>query len=221
MEHQPDRTPLKDRVLERIREKRVSMRPRSYFTFENFLAGFVALVILVVSVAILNFIFFGLRVNGHESLLSFGPRGIAAFLLVFPWPLLALDVLLVLFLETLLRRYKFGYRSPTLYLLIGLLAVAITGGLAIDRATDVNDRLLNTADHGGLLPPFGELYERIRVPAPHDRGIFRGTITDVATSSITMRHDDLDRDTDETEYSVLLPAGFAASDLSVGERVYP
>ncbi len=210
----------KETVLAKIREKSVHMRPKLFFTFETILAGLVAVVILVVSIALVNFILFGLRLNGHESLLGFGPRGLLAFFVVFPWPLLILDVLLVLFLETLLRRFKFGYRSPVLYLLLALLALATSAGLALDRGTSVNDRLLYQADHGGLPSPFGEIYEHMRVPAPHDRGIFRGTITEIGTSTIRMQHDDLDTDQDESGYIVILPSNFDITQFSAGEKVY-
>ncbi len=209
----------KDRVLAKIREGRIAMRSKLSFTFEAFLAGFVALVILAVSVAIVSFILFGLRVNGHESLLSFGPRGVGAFFAIFPWPLLVLDVLLVLFLETLLRRFKFGYRSPMLYLLFGVAVVAIAAGLALDRGTPFNDNLLDRADHGGLPPPFGEIYEHVRATAPHDHGIYRGVVIGVAASSLTVRSDDRTGATSST-YTVMLPPRIATSSLQVGDRVY-
>lgn len=211
--------PIKDRVLAEIREKRIAMRPKLSFTFETFFAALVALVVLAVSAALASFIVFGLRVNGHDSLLAFGPRGIGAFLLIFPWPLLILNILLVIFLETLLRRFKFGYRSPVLYLLLALAALAIAAGLALDR-TSVNDDLLDRADRGALPSPFAELYEHVRSPAPHDRGIYRGMVTAIGTSTFTMMHDDDDQDLDEGSYTVAFPPGFPASSLTVGERVY-
>ncbi len=221
MEHSPkNESSAKENVLARIREKNISMRPKLYFTSQVALAGLVALTILVVSIAIVSFILFGLRVNGHEALLSFGLRGVSAFLLVLPWPLLVLDILLVIFLERLLRRFKFGYRSPILYLMVGLVGVAVVSGLLLDRGTPMNDALLHRAEHGGLPPPFGELYEHARVPAPHDRGIYRGTILEIATTSLRLQHDDLDNDHDDTGYLVLLPPGFDIRPLFIGEKVY-
>jgi hypothetical protein len=195
------------------------MRPKFHFTFDAFLAALVALVILGVSIALVSFIFFSLRIAGHESLLGFGPRGILAFIFIFPWPLLLLDVLLVLFLETLLRRFKFGYRSPVLYLLIVLIAIAGAAGIAIDRTTHVNDDLLDRADHGGLPPPFGEVYEHVHAPVPRDHGIFRGVVQSISTSTFVMSHDDFDPDVDGL-YTVILPTQFPTSMLSQGDRVY-
>jgi len=221
MEHNPEHThSAKENVLAKIREKRLTMRPKILFGLEAVLAGFVALVILAVSVAIVNYILFAMRVNGHEALLGFGPRGLHTFLFVFPWPLLVIDGVLIFFLEVLLRRFKFGYRSPMLYLLFALLVIAIGTGTALDRGTSMNDALLHQAEHGGLPPPFGELYEHVRAPAPHERGIYRGTITAIGTTTLTLAHDDLDKDSDETGYTVMLPPGFDTGTLTVGERVY-
>lgn len=221
MEHSPNENKsTKDTVLAHIREHKVSMRPKLYFVFEALLAGFVAVVILVISIALVNFILFGLRINGHEALLGFGSRGIASFFILFPWPLLILDVLLVLFLERLVRRFKFGYRSPILYLLVGLLALAVLGGALFDRATPFNDDLLQRADHGGLPPPLGDLYEHTRTPAPHDLGIYRGIVVDIGTSTLQVRHDDRDADIDDTIYTVMLPPGFTVGAFTTGERLY-
>lgn len=207
-------------VLAKIREKRIGMRPKLFFTLEALLVGLVALMILAVSIALVNFILFGLRVNGHEALLGFGLRGVAAFFVLFPWPLLVLDVLLVIFLERLVHRFAFGYRSPILYSLAGILAVALMAGVLLDRATPLNDDLLRQADHGGLPPPFGELYEHTRTPTPHAQGIYRGTVTDIGTSTLRMKYDDRDNDTDDAAYTVTLPPGFTPSAFTTGERLY-
>lgn len=209
----------KESVLAAIRGQKIAMRSKLSFTFETFLAVFAAIVMLVVTVALVNFILFSLRVNGHESLLSFGGRGILTFLFVFPWPLLVLDILLAFFLEHLLRRFRFGYRSPVLYLLLGIVAIAICMGLLLDRGTPFNDALLNRADHGELPAPFGELYEHIRAPAPHAQGVFRGIVTSVGTSTFVMYYDDQD-DASSSEHTVIPPPGFDVSLLSPGDHVY-
>ena len=157
MEQKSNEQTEKEHILAKIREKHISMRPKLHFTLQTILAFMVAGLVLLLSVAIANFILFGLRVNGHESLLSFGPRGLAAFFLVFPWPLLILDILFIFILEKLLRRFKFGYRSPVLYLLIALVAGALALGLAFDRGTSFNDSMLQHADRGELPSPFGDV----------------------------------------------------------------
>lgn len=220
MEHNPNQPSATERVLAQIRENKVSMRPKIFFTLKAALVLLVAGIILLVSVGIVNFVAFGLRVNGHESLLAFGPRGILAFLVIFPWPLVVIDALLVILLEELLRRFRFVYRSPMLYILLGLVACALSLGLALDRATPLNDDLLQRADHDHLPGPLQSLYESERAPAPHAHGIFRGTVTDIATTTLIMKHDDHDADSDDGVYVVEPPPGAHPSDFVVGERLY-
>lgn len=156
---------LKQKILTKIREGEVVMRPRFYFTLKAAALALVALAVLALSVFICNFIFFMIRLNGHESLLAH-PGGFFLFLRFFPWELLALDVALVLFLEWMLKRFKFAYQKPTLYLALALVVVVLSAGFAIDRGTRFNDRVLMRADRGGLPPPFVQIYEGSRRPLP-------------------------------------------------------
>lgn len=220
MEHNPEHSNMKDAVLAQIREQKVSMRPKLYFTLKAVAVLVVAGVILLVTVGIFNYISFSERVNGHESLLMFGPRGILLFLAIFPWPLLILDILLVVLLESLLRRFQFAYRRPVLYLILLFAVGAFALGVVLDRATHFNDDLLQRIDHKQLPPPLGFLYVDARRPAPHDRGIFRGTIVNVATSTFTLIHDDYDKDQDDGTYEILPPPETPLQNFSLGERLY-
>jgi hypothetical protein len=157
--------PLQQKILDTIRERKIVMRPRVYFMLKAAGTVAVAAAVLVLSVFICNFIFFTIRINGHESLLA-RPGGLFLFLRFFPWELLAIDIALVILLEVLLKEFKFGYKSPVLYLGLVVLAVVISAGFVIDRATDLNDRALERADHHGLPPPFGEMYEYAHRPLP-------------------------------------------------------
>ncbi|HEV7449094.1 MAG TPA: hypothetical protein VGP13_00955 [Candidatus Paceibacterota bacterium] len=156
---------LQDTILQKIRDGKLTMRPRFYFTLKAAALVLVALGVLVVSIFLCNFIFFIIRINGHESLLA-RPGGIFLFLRFFPWGLLVIDAALIVLLEVLLKSFRFGYKSPIVYTTIAVLAVVIPLGFAIDRATDINDRVLERADHHGLPPPFGELYEHAHRPLP-------------------------------------------------------
>src|SRR5437773_112715 len=106
-EHRPSN--LKEQLLRDIRSGEVAMRPRYFFMLKIAALASVAAGVLAVSIFILNFILFGLRINHHEELLGFGTQGFLAFLRFFPWYLLILDVALITLLEFLLRRFKFGY----------------------------------------------------------------------------------------------------------------
>ena len=78
--------------------------------------------------------------------------------------------------------------------------------------------LLDKADKNEL-PIFGEMYENIRMPH-EDRGEFRGVVVAIATSTLTITHNDLDRDVDDGTRIITVPQGFDASPFHIGDRVY-
>jgi len=211
---------LKDTVLARIRAGEVHMRPRIYFILEA--AGLLILAALVVAITafLVNYLVFALDVEGHGSLLTFGPRGIGTFLVVFPWGWLILDLVLIVLTTLLVRRFRFGYRRSFLYIAGALCVIAIIAGVVVERGTSLNAFLLDDADHDRLPAPIGSLYEDVHGGAPHDRGVFRGIVDTVSTTTFSMHHDDFDHDGDDGSFTVIVPAGFDVSTLTPGERVY-
>lgn len=157
---------LKEEILADIREHKVSIKPKWRFGLR--LTGILALsaLILFLSVFLFNFMFFSIRVSHHHWLLSLGMAGIWAFLINFPWPFLFADIILIILLELLLRNFRFGYRSPTLYLFLAILALAISAGILIDATSDINERLYDRAEKHELFEPLQPFYEHARRPFP-------------------------------------------------------
>ena len=211
---------VKEGVLKAIREHKVAMRPAALFKAEYILMAVLSVIVLAITVELAGFIFFGLRINGHEALLRFGPQGVGTFLIIFPWLLFIIDVVLLILLLSLIRHFAFGYRKPIL-LVLGVLFVA--GGASafiLDRETPLHDRLMRDSDHGGLPAPFGGLYGHVRGPVPHEQGIYRGVVSEILPDRFRMTHDDLDADQDDTGYEVIPPASDPLTSFSVGENVY-
>ena len=207
---------FKDRVLASIEAKHVKAYSKAHFTLRVILLALLAAVILIVSVLLVNFALFTLRISGRAMLLNFGPQGILIFIRVFPWPLLAFDIALILILEWLLQRFKFGYRSPVLYSLIAIFAIAISAGLIIDRGTRFNDLLLRDADDRRLPGAIGSIYRGARRP-PLDSGICECQIEVIASTSVSAT-DLIARPT--TTVIVILPEGFPAGSLAPGDVVF-
>ncbi|MEK7063720.1 MAG: hypothetical protein AAB955_03465 [Patescibacteria group bacterium] len=207
---------MKDKIVAKIRAGTIAMTPRTVFGIQ--LAGLVAtsVAILLVTVFIVNFIFFSIRISSHEELLGFGGSGILAFLYFFPWLLAAIDVALVVLLQYLLRQFKFGYRVPVLYIVAALVVGAGVVGFAFDRATPFNDRLFE--HRGELPPPFHRIYDGARRPLPPGEGVCRCTILTIDGNTLTVE------DTREatTTLTVVLPEGSrraTTTGLSVGDVV--
>lgn len=221
MEHNDHKTnseTLRNKIMTQIKAERIAMRPRVYFTLQLAAVAFVSLLVLMVTIFLFNFILFSIRINSHEAFLSFGPRGIVAFLIFFPWPFLIFDVLLIAALEWLLRTFKFGYRMPMLYLLAAILSITFLSGFALDRGTRLNDRLMIRADGPGLPPPIGIFY-RSSQRAPHD-GACRCVITGIDGNILTVST--LAPEASST-LTIILPENdprATTTELSVGDTVF-
>lgn len=149
---------LKDRVLGKIRRGEVSMHSQLYFALRIAALLLVVFSALAVSIFLCTFIIFTVRVNLQDALTHTGPSGWWFFARFFPWHLLILDIALLALTEWLLRGFRFGYRSPTLYLLFALVAFAIATALFLDRDAGFNDRMLTRAHMNGLPPPLNDMY---------------------------------------------------------------
>ena len=196
------------------------MKPRLFFILSTALVVVIMALILVVSIGLASFISFGLRLNGHESLLGFGTRGPLLFLAVFPWGLALIDLALIAVLAWLLRRFKFGYRKPLLILVAVLVVGAAAIGLGIDRESRFHDDRYEEAEAGELLGPLETLYESARMSAPEEYGIYRGFVISKEDDSFMLTHDDHDNDEDDGTWKVYSPPGFVMELLQLGDRVY-
>ncbi len=208
---------LKDTILKEIKTGEVSMTPRLYFTAKWMALAATVLAVLVVTIFIFNFIFFSLRINDNNALLGFGSRGIGAFIRFFPWHLLALDIALIIFLQWLLRHFRFGYKIPVLYLIAALVFGAFTFGFVLDRATPFNDRMHD--GRGKLPPPMRGFYEGAQKGHKRGSGLCRCTILAIEGNMLIVE----DTRSATTTLTVLLPENdrrATTTDLKVGDIVF-
>lgn len=193
---------IKNKVLEKIREGRVRMRPKFFFALKIIVLALVAAFILILTSFVLSFIFFSIAATGKMFLVGFGIRGLFIFFLTLPWLPLVIDILLIIVLERLLKRFKFGYRSPIVYLSVGIIAIAIFIAFIINM-TQVHPLLVHRAQQNRL-PLIGGMYKDARRP-PMERCIYRGYIQGIATETpaIIIHPDDIDS---STTVRILLPS---------------
>ncbi len=205
-------------VLEKIRTDSVEMRSKAHYHFRVALAVFLAVVILGISIFLFNFMLFTVAASGRSLLLQFGYRGVLFFLLYFPWWLLAADIFLMLVLERMLRRFKFAYRLPGLYVLVSVLLFILAAGYVLDTA-DSNHRLVPGAGTNGRVQEGGFL-SGVR-QAPHvEQGVCRCTVLAVGQGELSVVDDAA---VASGPILVLLPAGnphVRAEGLMPGDRVY-
>jgi len=164
-----DNMDMKNNILGEIRSGVVLMRPKASFTFKLILLIFLVSLITGVSIFILNLIVFSARINHYDALLGFGASGLYTFIKFFPWYLMMLDVVLILLLLALVRKFRFGYKIPVLYLLSGIFASTILFAVALDFGTELNESLLKRSDK--LPGPIEKLYLTAEKRIPSGSGI--------------------------------------------------
>ncbi len=196
---------LKDQVLRKIEEGKISMKPKAYFVFKVILLGTITVITFIITAVLVSYIIFSLKTGGHLFLLGFGARGIYKFLLLFPWVLFIIDAILLLFLDWLLKQFKFGYHSPIIYLFLVSLALITVFGSLID-VTSFHRGLLREAE-ASKLPFAGGLYDGLR-KSHRKIGIFMGEVTSVSTSTFFMDYDDYDTPWPDGNIEVIAPTGF-------------
>ncbi len=209
---------IKDLILKKIQAGEISMKSKYYFTLKVSVLVFVVLVTILTSALLISYTFFSLEMGGHMALLDFGGRGLYNFFLVFPWLLLLVNVLLLLFLDFLLKRFRFGYRSPIIYLFLGTLGAITVLGYLINF-TSLHGDLLKRAEEKNL-PIAGGFYDHIRV-SDYQKGFFRGTIVSIDGNTFVMEHPPFDKYNPKGHTKVIAPINAKIPELYVaGDEVF-
>ncbi len=216
LQQTPIRESASNKVLGKIRSHELSIRPRFYFTLKSMALVVVALTTLLLSVSIGCFILFSIRTSYETSLLGFGPSGLLLFLLLFPWPLLLLDIASIALLEWMLRKFRFGYRSPLLYLLFGILVVILSVSAVIDNGR-FSDQFLRGVRNRGV-PIMGGIYDRGRRPPPPGSGACPCVVQSISGATVIMT-ESIPNEPVRT-IQVIFPSSIATSTLHVGEKLF-
>ncbi len=205
-----------ERVLEQIREDKVVAHSRLYFNLRIVAIVVVLILVLLLSIFLASFMFYSVRVAGSTSLFGFGRSGWEAFLVLFPWKVAIVDLLLIIVLGFLVRTFRFGYKSPALYLLLGLLVLMFGFGFVVDRGTSVHSRLMEETEQNRFRP-VNPLYNSVRHPALSPVvGIYRGVI--MSTDPLFV---DLDIPGDgAAAYQVVFPGVFVQAPFGAGDQVF-
>lgn len=218
--HTEKNTDMKDNILTKITDKEVSMRPKMYFTTKFVVLCSLVVFILLLSIFVVSIIFFSLRVSGHALLFGFGFQGVILFLKLFPWIPLAVDIVAIFLLAKLLRKFTFVYRRPLLPLLVLVFVLCVGTGLLIDRATDLNDTLLDNANHNKLPKPFSSVYEGANRLSRPRSWVCRCQVVSIGTDTMIVVDTKLGF---ENTFTVFLPDDLPVGSVipfSVGDLLY-
>lgn len=216
MNQTPNPDSIQQSVLDRIRSGSVTRRSRAYFVLCMASSLALMLALLVVSALVVSLALFSIQEGGEQFLLGYGLRGVQIFFALFPWTLLLLDLALIACLELVVRGFKKTYRIPLLAIFFYLFVASVAAG-AVISSTPLHDALFHRQRAGGL-PVLSRAYEHV-LDRHDEKGVFRGVVTAIATSTLTMVHDDVDQDHDDGKYEVRMPHGWNPMSVKTGDRV--
>ncbi len=205
---------IENDVLKKIECGEVKMKPKSYFIVKAGILVFITFLTFVATTILVSFLIFSLNYRGDLFLLSFGMKGIYKFILVFPWYLLLINAFLLIFLDYLIRRFRFGYNSPLVYLFLATL-VFVTLFSFLINFTSFHLRLSNFLE-SRKIPFAGVFYNDLHVKY-EDRGAIKGIVSLVTDDYIILRA----FEGENNEIKIFAPKNTKFSSfIVVGDEVY-
>lgn len=218
MEHETNnkKISMSEQVLQKIHAHELTMRPRMYFTLRTIALVVFAFLAFTLTISLGSFILFSIRASHQISLLGFGPSGYLIFIKLFPWPLAILDIIFLVALERILRTFRFGYRSPLLYLLVGILGLSLAVSIFIDRG-HLSDSLLHSARDYNL-PFVRHFYDHGRRPPSIENGVCPCSIVS-ATGTVVTANEFIPGE-QPRQIDIYLPADVATSTMRQGDRYF-
>jgi hypothetical protein len=203
---------IKDDVLNRIKKGEIKMKPKIYFVLRPILFLLALIVIFLVIIYFVSFIFFVFKINAGSALFGFGLRGAESLFLSLPWLIILVLLVFVLVFEALLIHYKFAYRRPVLYSLLGIIILFLLTGFVI-HCTSFHANLYSiNKEHG--LPAIGALYNRY--DKVDFKGIFCGVVSEINNDGFIVQW----IDNPKIKFEVNVPPDFTKhKDLDKGDIV--
>ena len=184
MEHQKQENNLAEKLVEKIKNGSLKMRPKIYFIFRSIIFAVLYLVVFFFLIYLVSFIFFSLMLSGGWFLPAFGPSGFGKMLMSLPWLLVAASIILIIILQIFAEKISFVYRRPASYSLIGIIAIVLLTGSLINQ-TPLHKQLFQRAQQGGL-PIIGPFYRdgNFRPQIPN---VYNGVIISVDNNGFSMK----------------------------------
>jgi hypothetical protein len=136
---------IKENVMMKIHENKITMKPRSFFVLGSILTIVGLIASVVSSVFLISLISFLLKEHG-----PMGDYRLSLMLNSFPWWIPILAVAGLVLGIWFLFKYDFLYKINYLFVIFTFIAVVIIAGIIIDR-TGVDNLLLNQGPMRGIM----------------------------------------------------------------------
>ena len=175
--------PVRQKVLDKISKREITMRSRWYFILRGLLSLIVALIMFAISVFLISFVLYLFQISDLVHLPMAGSTGYYFFLILFPWFPVIFSIILVSLIGIPFRRYPFMHIWPFIY---NVIVVVVLIGLAsfIIQLTPLHNRLLlyTVSRQTPLLARFYNNYSRT-----NDERVITGELLSVKGNSLIVR----------------------------------
>ncbi len=137
-------TTIEEKVMKEIKQGSVKLRSRYLFLVEKFGMGSVLALTVLLAILFCSLALLYIKSSDNLGYLSFGNRGVLAFLESSPYFLMAMLIVLVFFAGFLIKKSDISYKKPFGYYALGLVGVVVCAGVLVS-ATSIDERIEDEA----------------------------------------------------------------------------
>src|SRR3989338_8494632 len=116
-------TIMEEKVMKEINQGSVKLRSRYLFLADKLSMGSVLALTVLLAILFCSLALLYLKSSDNLGYLSFGNRGVLAFLESFPYFLMAMIIVLMFFAGFLIKKSDISYKNPFGYYALGLVGV--------------------------------------------------------------------------------------------------
>ena len=135
---------MEEKVMKEINQGSVKLRSRYLFLADKLSMGSVLALTVLLAILFCSLALLYLKSSDNLGYLSFGNRGVLAFLESFPYFLMAMIIVLMFFAGFLIKKSDISYKNPFGYYALGLVGVVVLAGVLVS-ATDIDERIEDEA----------------------------------------------------------------------------
>jgi len=144
-----DKGDLVKEVMEKIKKEKILIRSKYIILAQKLGLGSSLVLSLVIASIFINFSLYWLKVSSNLEFLSFGSRGVLAFLESFEYLWILAGIVFFVIASLLLKKYDISYKKSYKLLVAGFLAlVFIVGGVM--AFSGANEKLAGEVDKGRM-----------------------------------------------------------------------
>jgi len=148
---------IEQKVMAEINSGKVKLRSKYFFWMEKLGVGGIFALVFFLAIVFFSLILFYLRATDNWWYLSFGSRGLGAFLESFPYLLVIVFIGLILIAGTILKVSNVWYKKSFVYLgfiLLGIILFVGTVFAVVGGAERIEGQAFNRPGIGRAFRPF-------------------------------------------------------------------